>query len=346
VRAAILEGAGALRIIDVPMPEAAAGSVLVRIGLCGICGTDFHVVDGRTRVELPYRNLGHEYVGTVVDVGPGVRTLGVGDRVVLDPNYHCDSCDACRRGDTGFCENRRAFATKSNGGFAEYSAVAEKLACRVPAALADEAAIFAEPLSCCLHGYDRAGLRVGEDVLLYGCGTMGLLILQLIRAGGAGRIVASDPVPARREAALGLGADRAVDPAREDLAAVLASAMPGGPSLVVESAGAAGTLAQAVGLAAPRARILLLATWGDGVQVSLVPEIIVRRELSVVGTIFGTGALARSVSLLAAGTIVTAPLLTAQYGLEELPEAMRAAMGRAAIKVAVRPAPAASGKGA
>jgi L-iditol 2-dehydrogenase len=344
VRAAVLEGPGALRLVDVPVPVAEPGQVLVRIALCGICGTDFHVVDGRSRVELPYRNLGHEYVGTVVDVGAGVRTVGPGDRVVIDPNYHCDSCDACRRGETGFCTNRRALRVKSNGGFAEYSAVAEKLAVRVPVDLADEAAIFAEPLSCCLHGCERAELRAGEHVLLYGCGTMGLLILQLLRAGGAGRIVVSDPVAARRAAAVSLGADRAVDPAREDLPRIVASELPGGPRLVVESAGAPGTLAEAVRLAAPRARVLLLATWGDEAQVSLVPELVVRREISLVGTIFGTDALSRSVGLLAAGRIATVPLLTTLYRLEELPEAMRVAMGRDAIKVAVRPGPLPKGK--
>jgi L-iditol 2-dehydrogenase len=336
MRAVILESLEHLRVVETPVPRVEPGKVLIRISLCGICGTDFLMYDGRSPVEFPYRSLGHEYVGTVAEAGEGVRTLTAGDRVVIDPNYHCDSCYYCQRGETGFCENRRAFATKSNGGFAEYSCVAEKHAQLIPPAVSDEQAIFAEPLSCCLHAFERIGLRPGEDLLIYGCGTMGLLMLQLCRRGGAGRIVASDPVAIRREAALRLGADRAVDPGTEDLAAVVSSAMPRGPGVVVESAGARNTIAEAVGLAARRGRVLLLATWGDGAQAGFDPELVVRKEVSLIGTIFGTGALSRAVSLLASRQVVTDSLLTRVYGLDDIGEAMRVAMGRGAIKVAVR----------
>ncbi len=338
MRAAILEEPGRLAVVQTPVPAVKPGFVLVRVDLCGICGTDLHVYDGRTRVELPYRNLGHEYVATVEEVGPGVSRLSVGDRVVIDPNYHCDSCWYCRRGETAFCENRRTLGTKSNGGFAEYACLADKHLLVVPATLADEQAIFAEPLSCCLHGFDRLALRVGEDVLIYGCGTMGLLMLQLCRRAGAGRIVASDPVPARREAALRLGADRVVDPGSEEVAAAVASLMPRGAQAIIESAGARATIAEAATLAACRARILLLATWGDGVPAEFAPEPVVRKDLTIMGTIYGTDSLSRAVSMLATGQVVTDGLLTSVHGLEEIGAAMRAAAGREVIKAAVAPA--------
>ena len=336
MKAAILERPGRLRIVEQPEPRAGAGSVLVRIGLCGVCGTDLLIVDGRVKVELPYRNLGHEYVGVVAEVGAGVRSAATGDRVVINPNYHCDACPACRRGEPGFCENRRAFATKSNGGFAQYACVAEKHVHPVPAGLADEAAIFAEPLSCCLHAVERAGLQAGDDVLIFGCGTMGLLVLQLCRLLGAGRILVSEPVASRRSAAERFGADLAVDPASTDLAGAVLGLMPRGPRVVVETAGARGTLAEGVRLIAPRGRFLLIASWEEAFETPVAPELLVSKEVSLVGSVFGHEALSRSLELLAAGTVRTEGMLSAVHALDDLELAVREACGREAIKVAVR----------
>ena len=120
MKTAVLYKPGDLRIEERPLPEVEPDRVLIKVTQGGICGTDFLVYDGRFPVEFPYYNLGHEYVGRVEKIGEKVKGVSAGDRVVINPNYHCDFCYFCKMGELEFCENRRAFKTKSNGGFSEY----------------------------------------------------------------------------------------------------------------------------------------------------------------------------------------------------------------------------------
>lgn len=122
MKASVLKKLANLEIEQRSIPKVEQDRVLIKVELCGICGTDLLVYDGRFPVEIPYYNLGHEYTGKVVEIGKEIKRISVGERVVINPNYHCDLCYFCRRGDIEFCENRRVFKTKSNGGFAEWTA--------------------------------------------------------------------------------------------------------------------------------------------------------------------------------------------------------------------------------
>ena len=337
MKASVLTGPGEIRVEERDVPAVEPETVLIKVELCGICGTELLVYEGKLPIELPYYNLGHEYTGTVVEVGDRVRGAAPGDQVVINPNYHCDSCYYCRRGELGFCENRRAYKAKSNGGFAEYVLVTEKLVYHVPQGVSREAAIFAEPLSCCIHGSDLLEIKPGATVVVLGCGTMGLLTLQLCRLRGAGSIIASDPLQARRDAARALGADVTVDPRKEDLAGIVRDAAPLGPAAVIECAGAKDTVGQALELVARRGQVLLLAIWPGDEAVPVSPSRIVDKEVTLKGAVFGSLTLERALGLLGAGKIATGPLLTHTYGLDDLGEAMERARNREAIKVAVTP---------
>jgi len=337
VKAAVLQELGVLKIEEKAVPEVGPEEVLIKVDLCGICGTDFLVYDGRFPVELPYYNLGHEYVGRVEKTGEKVNGVAVGDRVVINPNYHCDYCWFCRRGELEFCENRRVFKTKSNGGLAEYVAIAEKLVCKVPENVSDKEAIFAEPLSCCLHAVERIDLGTGGDVLIFGCGTMGLLTLQLCRLKGAGKIIVSEPVRARRDIAEKLGADITVNPLEEDLDKVVSEIMPRGPAIVIECAGVKDTISKGLELIGKKGQFLLLAIWDKSAQVNLNPAFIVDKEVKIAGAVFGSLTLGRAIGLLAAKKVDVLPLLTDAYPLDNINDAMKKAMSREAIKVAVTP---------
>ena len=335
MKTAVLHKLEQLKIEEKPVPAVGADEVLIKVELCGICGTDFLVYDGRMPTELPYYNLGHEYIAMVEKVGQKVNAVSPGDRVVINPNYHCDCCYFCQRGELEFCENRRAFKTKSNGGFSEYVAIAQKLVCKVPAGLTAEKAIFAEPLSCCLHGLERIDIQAGDDVLIFGCGTMGLLVVQLCRLKGAGKIIVSEPLEIRRQAAGKLGADIVINPLEQDLDQIVGEAVPRGPRVVIESAGAKDTVSKALQIISRRGRLLLLAIWDKAVQVAINPALIVEKELTVAGTIFGALTLERAVDLLATDKIDVAALLTDVYKLDDLSLAIEKARGSEAIKVAV-----------
>lgn len=337
MRASVLFGPGEVRVEQRAIPSLEPDKVLIKVDLCGICGTDLLVYQGELPVELPYYNLGHEYTGKVTEIGSQVRSVSGGDRVVINPNYHCDTCYFCQRGELEFCENRRAYKTKSNGGFAEYALVTEKLVYRIPEDTPGEEAVFAEPLSCCMHGVDLIDIEPGAAVVILGCGTMGLLTLQLCRLKGAGKIIASDPVEPRRDMAGRLGADIVVNPLEENLIEVSRRAANYGPGVVIECAGAEETIQEALELVGRRGQVLLLAIWPKEKKVAYSPSLIVDKELSIKGAVFGSHTLGRAIKLLGEKKIETGSLLTGRYRLDNLSEAIKAAGSREAIKVAVSP---------
>jgi len=335
MKAVVLKEPNRLEIAEAPIPKVESDYLLIKVELCGLCGTDLLVYDGRFPVEMPYFNLGHEYTGVVVKTGSEVKTISVGQRVTIDPNYHCSLCYFCRRGDIEFCENRRRFKKKSNGGLAEYVVITEKLVYKIPANLSPEEAIFAEPLSCCLHGLALVNIEPGADVLIFGAGTIGLLTLQLCKLRGARRIVVSEPVGLRRKIAEELGADVVIDPLKRDLKERIKEVFPKGPDLTIESAGAKETLGVALNLIKNKGQVLLMAIWPRKEEIAMKPFLIVEKEVSLRGVLFGSGYLGRAIEVLEKRLVNVKPLLTHRYRLVEIGEAMEKAKSREAIKVAI-----------
>jgi len=335
MKASVLTKVANLEIEQKPIPKVEQDRVLIKVELCGICGTDLLVYDGRFPVEIPYYNLGHEYIGKVVEIGKEVKRISVGERVVINPNYHCDLCYFCRRGDIEFCKNRRVFKTKSNGGFAEYVSIAEKLVYKVPLTLSQEEAIFVEPLSCCLHGVESLKIEAGASVAILGGGTMGLLALQLCRLKGAGKIVVSEPVKIRREMAKNLGADLVVDPLKEDVLEEIDQLAPLGIDIIIECAGGRETIEMALELVKEKGEILLLAIWPKKQEVILKPSLIVDKEIFIHGVIFGSFYMEKAIELLDKKIIQVKPLLTHRYKLDDLNKAMKKAKAQDSIKIGV-----------
>jgi len=335
MKAAILKKLRDLKIEQRPVPELEPDRVLIKVELCGICGTDLLVYDGRFPVEIPYYNLGHEYTGKVISLGKDVKRISVGEQVVINPNYHCDLCSFCRRGDIEFCENRRLFKTKSNGGFSEYVSITEKLVYKVPLTLSQKEAIFIEPLSCCLHGVESLKIETGANIAILGSGTMGLLTLQLCRLKGAKKIIVSEPVKMRREMARKLGADLVVDPSKEDLFRKVNQCVPSGIDIIIECAGAKETIEIALELAKKKGKILLLAIWPKKEEVILKPSLIVDKEISIHGVVFGSFYMEKAIELLDKKMLQVKPLLTHRYSLDDLNEAMKKAETQDSIKVGV-----------
>src|SRR5919204_4122758 len=153
-------------------PAPGPREVLVRVGACGICGTDRSIFRGDYPVEFPIV-LGHEYAGTVAAVGSGVETLDVGDRVTVDPNVTCDTCSFCRRGLVHLCAHLSPLGVVRPGGFAECSVVPERNAYRIPEELSLVEAALIEPLACCVRGMELAGIERGATVAVLGAGPIG-----------------------------------------------------------------------------------------------------------------------------------------------------------------------------
>ena len=242
--AAVLHDFNDLRLEQVPMPTADKyGETVVRVKSCGICATDYKAVKAiRRNVTFP-AILGHEPSGVVSQVGPGVTQFAVGDEVIVAPSGFCGFCENCRTGNPHYCEY--AFTTGGDGpdnvwpgAFAEYMKTDQVCLYHKPANLSFDAAAITEPLSGAWKGVIQySQLQVGEDVVVIGVGSIGLLCLLVAKAAGAGRLVAVDTSDYALKNALELGATHGVNPAQEDARRRVYEIIPEGPDLIVEAAG-------------------------------------------------------------------------------------------------------------
>ncbi len=198
MKAAVLEGVGKFVLKEVPTPKAGFGEVVVRVRSCGICQTDYKAFTGERTNWNPPMIPGHEMSGVVAEVGQAVSHFKKGDEVVVAPVAFCGLCDPCRSGMQHYCENGAViggdgFETVWDGGFAEYVKAPVGAIYHKPKSVSFEAAALAEPLAGSYKGLiEYTQMRVGEDVVIIGAGSMGLLLAQLAHAAGAGTLILID----------------------------------------------------------------------------------------------------------------------------------------------------------
>ena len=201
MKATYFMGHETFEVRECPIPKAKPGTVVVKNYACGVCGTDVHIYHGEkgSAAVNPPVVLGHEYSGVVTEVGEGVKGLKIGDHVTIDPNIYCGECEYCRNGKKQMCRHMEAVGVTMNGGFEEYSIVPAAQALLLDPNVPLEYGAMSEPLACCLHGIDRAEIKVGDIVCVVGGGAIGLLLVQLARLAGAAKVVLSEPNEARRK---------------------------------------------------------------------------------------------------------------------------------------------------
>lgn len=264
--AGVYRGQGRVVPEEVPIPKVSDGEVLIRVGACGICGTDIKKI--KQGFLPPPQIFGHEIAGTVTAVGPNVLRWRPGDRVLSFHHIPCGDCFYCRQKLYSQCATyKRVGVTSgfrpSGGGFAQYVRVMDWIAERGMMAIPDdvsfEEAAFVEPVNTCLKAIFKARVRESETVLVIGQGPIGLLLMLLARRTGA-NVLTSDPMPARRQKSERLGAQAAFDPATDDLGQELLSRTSGrGADAVLVSAPLPSLLAEALRLVRPGGRVLLFA---------------------------------------------------------------------------------------
>jgi threonine dehydrogenase-like Zn-dependent dehydrogenase len=315
VRAAVLDAPGrlAVREVDVMAQE---GLVTVRVEQVGVCGTDRAVVDGRVPVATP-RVIGHEVVGTVQD-GAGLDGLSAGDRVLVDPSAWCGSCRTCRRGLVHLCPSGGLMGRDVDGGLAEYVAVPRARLHLVPAAVAADDAALLQVLGTCVHAQRAVPTSGGGAAVVVGVGVSGLLHVQLLRARGAGVVVAVGRSAAKRALAARFGATATCRP---DEAAEVVATMTGGEGAdtVIEAAGAGGTVRLAVDLAGFAATIVAFGTVSP-VDHDVPLHDLYRKEARLLHPRAAVGAdYDEAIALIAAGRISGAPIVTDRLPMSEAP---------------------------
>ncbi|MDP1794792.1 MAG: alcohol dehydrogenase catalytic domain-containing protein [Acidimicrobiales bacterium] len=340
MKAAVLGGGpGKLAVEDVPVPDVGDGEVLVAVDLCGICGSDLHMVlDGWGRKGSWE---GHEWVGRVEAVGPAVQRWNVGDVVVGGPMVRCGECEPCSAGRPSLCAERDTPGVGAeHGGFATYKLTRESDLLPMPDGLDARAAALAEPLAVALHGIHQGRVQPGQSVLVMGAGPIGALTIAALRAMGVNDVRCSEPTPVRRELAAAVGATRVVSP--DDLI-VPSIAEPGlvvndAVDVVLECSG--NGKAMEAGLAQlKRAGILVLVGAGMAAP-KFDPNRILLNEVTITGAFtYDFDGFERALALLSGGKMpVDALLEPGTVGLDELLDTMRGlASGEIAGKVLVKP---------
>lgn len=320
------------------LPEPGAGQVLLRVCACGVCGTDVHIYEGGkgSADVTPPVILGHEFSGYVEKIGPGVEGLRIGQLVTVDPNIYCGKCLPCRQGQKQMCHNMKAVGVTMDGGFADYCLAPYAQCVAVPENTDPELAAMAEPVACCLHGIDRVGIRPGENVLVVGGGTIGQIMLQLARNAGAAKVVLSEPVAKRRQLAVELGADAAIDPIHENLNERLYDILGcEGADVVIECVGSPRTSEQAIDAAARCGRIMLFGVPHPEAVLQTKMHPIFQKELTIMGSFVNPDTHSRAVALIASGRLNLKPLITHRFPVSQLEEAIKMQTGPESIKVLV-----------
>lgn len=311
---------GKLVIDDVPVREPEADEVVIRIKYCGICGTDVHIFNGeKGSAEVhPPVILGHEFSGDIERTGAAVTRFQKGDRVSVDPNAYCGKCYFCANGKAHLCKHMTGLGTALDGGFAEYITVKEKLVYPVAEHVSYEAAAMTEPISCCLHGLDLTGIKMGDTVMVVGTGNIGLIMVQLAKYAGAATIIAVEPNEKRRKKALELGADFGIDPLTEDTEGLLAKHHVVNVDKVIDCAGLVSTNEYSVRYAGKGAVVMLFGLTGPDDEMKLKPFEMFQKELTIKGSFVNPNAFERAGRLLGAGVIQTEPMITDIVDLDDI----------------------------
>jgi L-iditol 2-dehydrogenase len=329
---AVWYGGSELRVERRALGALGAREVLVEVAMCGVCGTDVHILDGEFPMYNPPRVLGHEFSGVVRAVGSEVTRVSLGDRVAVEPSLPCGVCFFCHESLPYMCASRASF----HGGFGEYTIAPEGALFPLPAGVSLEAAALTEPLSCCVHTINRAQIRPGDRVAIVGAGIIGLLLLQLSRRAGASRILVSDPAPHRRETALRLGADVAVDPLSNDVAAAAREVTSGyGVDVALEAVGSAQTVRDALSLVRRGGTVVVMGVAPPSAEVAIRPYDLFDRELTIKGAFIRAFEFRRTVELLP--LLELEPLITDVFPLSQAPQAVDNVRARHGIKTAIRP---------
>lgn len=321
MRAAVLMDQEVMDVKEQKTPEAGTGEVLIRVRSCGICGTDQHIYHGHpgsAEVHPPIV-LGHELSGEVVAVGQGVSSLKEGDRVSVDPNIYCGSCEYCRSGRLHLCDWLQAVGVTRDGGMAECCLVPAENCYIIPDAMSYEEAALLEPLGCVLHGFRKLDIRPQHQVLIIGGGFIGQIFLQLVRECGVSRITVSEPASYKHETLRGLGADAVVSPLDPDTADVLASSS----DIVIECVGRPDSVQTAVRAARKGGQVLLFGVAAPDAEAAIRPFDIFSKELRIMGSFINPFTHTDAIQLVSRGKVRLAPLISHRFTLEQLPDAMR-----------------------
>lgn len=332
MKAVVIERPRQVEVVPIDDPAPGLEDAIVQVEACGICGTDIHVLEGDfapTRYPIV---PGHEFCGDVVAVGTEVRDLKAGDFVAVDPSLPCGKCFFCRMGRGNLCENWNAIGVGSaHGACAEFVRVPAANAVGLPADMPRRWGTLVEPLSCALRGFDQINVRLADSYLIYGAGTMGLMLAQLAAHAAASTVDMVDINPGRFDLALRLGAARVATSADE-------LEQPRGWDVVIDATGAIPAIEDGLRRVRRGGTFLMFGVASVDATARFSPFRVYNDEINIIGSMAVLHSFERARDLLVKGVIDCAAMITHRYSLDAYTDAIDTFRKGGGLKVQVAPA--------
>lgn len=329
MKAVVVEEPNEVVVKDVPDPTPNAGEALIKVEACGICGTDIHVIRGEFEPTRYPIIPGHEFCGEVVGLGEGVTNLTVGDFVAVDPSLYDGTCAQCRAGHFNLCENWNGIGVgRTNGACAELVVVPAANAFRLPGDSPRHWGTLVEPLACAVHGLDLVNAEVGKDWLIYGAGTMGLMLAQCAREAGASRIEMVELNPGRHDLADRIAADRVATSANE-------LDRPRGWDVVIDATGAVPAIEDGLKRVARGGTFLVFGVANADALAKFSPFRVYNDEIKIIGSMAILHSFERALSLFSRGVIDSEAMITNRFPLDEYSTAIDTFLSGKGLKIQV-----------
>ncbi len=334
MKACVLQSAGDFSTQHVPDPVPRKETVVLRVGACGVCGSDLPRIFGNKAHSLPLIP-GHEFSGTVVELGEGVDSSWSRKRVTVFPLIPCRRCAMCEMGEYAQCSAYDYLGSRSDGAFAEYVAVPVWNLLPIPDEVTFEEAAMTEPAAVALHALRLGEITGGDTVVIFGAGPIGLMLARWAHVFGASLVCLVDIDPSRLEFARCLGMENLVDGKDDHVLEHLRDRTNGGPDLVIEGSGASSAFEQAMLVTRPFGRVVLMGNPAGEMCLSQQAYwALMRKQLSVRGTwnsVFGASfrnEWKTTVQFLAEKRFCVCNLITHRPSLDELPGLLQAMVRR------------------
>ena len=321
MKSLILEKYNEFTLRDTEIPPLKPGWVLIRVEACGICGSDVHGMDGSTGRRQPPVIMGHEASGTISELGENVNNWKIGDRVTFDSTISCGECFYCQRGDINLCDNRRVLGVscdeyRQNGAFAEFVAVPAHILYAIPENISFEQAAMIEAVSVAVHAAAISSVKARDTAVVIGCGMIGLLGIQALKAAGCGKVIAIDQVDEKLNLAMKLGASLILNSTDPNIIQKIQSETNNrGADLVLEVVGIEPTVNLAIDCARKGGTVTLIGNLTPEVKLPL--QKVVTRQLKLQGSCASAGEYPLCLELIASGKIKVDRLISKVAPLEE-----------------------------
>ena len=323
MKALIFQGPKHFEVKEAPVPRCGEDEMLIRVRFAGVCGTDNRIYQGTKVIAAP-RITGHEFSGTIEQLGGCVTGYRLGQRVSVYPMIHCGRCYCCQEGKSNICANRTTIGYEIDGGFAQYVKIPRAaIECGnvvpIPDNVSDEIAAISEPIAAAYHGIQQAGLKKGDTFVIIGAGPIGLFHTQLSKSVELGKRIVVEPIPEKRRMALEMGADLVIDPTAQDAGSIIFDETAGrGADSVIVDVGVPGVLERALDYVKKGGRLVIFAGMPVDSKITIDPNQIHYKEIVLTGSSSSSAANQAEVfRLLSSGKVDARGMISGCFPLEE-----------------------------